>query len=73
MVAYMPEYIYASLMIALACIAIEATAAWYRTVPLLVGDLMVPYRLYMRYAYRKHPSLGYTESTVLCGSAVYSV
>ena len=33
MVAYMPEYIYASLMIALACIAIEATAAWYRTVP----------------------------------------
>ena len=33
MVAYMPEYIYASFMIALACIAIEATAAWYRTVP----------------------------------------
>ena len=68
----MPEYTYARSRIALAGIAIEAPVAWSRTVPWLVGNLMMPYRVYVRYAYRKHPSLGYTGSTVLCGSAVYS-
>ena len=32
MVAYMPEYTYARLIIALACITIEAAVARYRTV-----------------------------------------
>ena len=42
-----PEYTYARSDIALVCIAVEATVAWYRTVPKLVEDLMMLYILYV--------------------------